>query len=137
MSLVDDITATLPLLRAEAEARMVDACTITRGGGAPVFDPDTGTYTDPAASTIYTGACEVQISDGLTARQTEAGGAELTVTRVTVKVPMSAEGVQVGDVVTITASVHDPDLVGQEFTVVAGFAKTFGTARRLQVERSE
>lgn len=136
MSLVDDILGTLPFLRTEAEKRMVDACTITRGGGEDSFDPLTGEYTTPAGSTVYTGACEVQISDGLNARESEAGGTEITVSRVTVKVPISVEGVREGDMVTITASLLDADLVGQQFQVVAGFAKTFATCRRLQVERT-
>lgn len=133
--LVDDIRSALPGLRVEAEGRMVDACTIAHPGGEPTFDPDTGTYTDGAPTVFYTGKCEVQISDGLNARDTEAGGTELTLTRVTVKVPIIVEGVERGDLVTITASELDPDLVGQEFTVLAGFSKTFATARRLQVER--
>lgn len=136
MSLVDDIVAALPGFRAEAEGRMVDACTITRGGGDPVFDPNTGTYTTPAGTTVYTGKCEVQITDGLNARAADVGGTEVTLSRLTVKIPMSVEGVQVDDIVTITASLLDPDLVDQTFRVLAGFAKTFATARRLQVERT-
>lgn len=137
MSLVDDIRAALPVLRAEAEGRMVDECSITRGGGAQTFDPNTGTYTTPAGSTIYVGPCEVQISDGLNAQTSEAGGQVVTERRVTVKVPMSVEGVQVDDVVTITASELDPDLVGQTFRVMSTFAKTFATSRRLQVEATD
>lgn len=135
MTLVNDIRATLPLLRAEAEGRMVDACTITRGGGADTFNPTTGVYTTPAGTTIYTGKCEVQISDGLNARETDAGGTEVTLSRLTVKIPISAEGVQVDDIITITSSLLDPDLVGQSYRVMAGFAKSFATCRRLQVER--
>lgn len=115
---------------------MLETCTITRGGGAPTFDGTTGTYTTPAGTTIYSGPCEVQVSDGLTAQSEDAGGADVTLTRVTVKVPITATGIQIDDVVTITASALDPDLVGQRFTVVAGHAKSFATARRLQVERT-
>jgi hypothetical protein len=137
MTLVTDITAALPGLRAEAEAMMVDACTITHAGtDDTTFDPDTGTYTNDADSTVYTGPCQVQVSDGLTAQQTEAGGAELTVTRVMVKIPVTATGVQVGDLVTITTATNDADLEGQVFTVVGLHAKTFATSRRLQVERT-
>ena len=121
--------------RLAAEGRMVDACTITRAGtGDTTFDPNTGTYTDAADSTIYTGRCEVQVSDGLNAQTTEAGGQVVTDLRVTVKVPMSVEGVAVDDVVTITASELDPDLVGKTYRVLGTFAKSFATARRLQVE---
>lgn len=115
---------------------MLDACTITRGGGDPTFDPNTGNYSTPASSTIYSGACEVQISDGLNAQTTEAGGQVVTERRVTLKVPMSVENVQVDDIATITASALDPDLVGQTFRVAATFAKSFATSRRLQVEET-
>ncbi len=132
--LVDDIRAVLPDLQAEAEGRMVDTCTLAHPGGEETFDPDTGTYTTPAATTYYSGPCEVQISDGLTARETEAGGTELTLSRLTLKVPVSVEGIEVNDIATITASELDPALVDQEYRVLSGFAKTFATARRLQVE---
>jgi hypothetical protein len=48
---------------------------------------------------------------------------------------MSVTGVQVGDVVEISASAHDPDLVGQVFVIRDLFAKTHATARRLGVTR--
>lgn len=133
--LVDDIRQALPGLRAEAEGRMVDSCTIRRGGGAPVFDPETGGYTTPAGTEVYSGKCEVQISDGLNARESEAGGAEITLSRVTLKIPMSVEGVLPDDVATIDTSELDGDLVDMTFRVLSTFAKTFATARRLQVER--
>lgn len=135
MSLVDDIRSALPLLRVEAEGRMVDACTITRPTAGETFDPATGTYDAVGSSTIYSGKCEVQLSDGLNARSTEAGGSDLTISRLTVKVPVSAEGIQVGDLVSVTSATFDSSLVDQQFAVIAGHAKTYATARRLEVER--
>lgn len=134
MTLASDITATLPFLRAEAEGRMVDACIITRGGGAPTFDPNTGNYMTPAGSTIYSGSCEVQISDGLNAREAQAGGTELSLSRLTLKVPVSAVGIRVDDVAVITTATHDPDLEDRTYRVIGEHSKTFATARRLQVE---
>lgn len=135
MSLIDDIRAALPGFRAEVEGRMVDACTITRAGvNDTTFDPDTGVYTDAADSTVYTGRCEIQVSDGLNANTTEAGGQVVVDQRVTLKIPMAVEDIRPDDVVTITASELDPDLVGKTYRVMAGFAKSFATARRLQVE---
>lgn len=114
---------------------MVDLCTITRAGGVEEFDPDTGEYTTPAGSTIYSGVCEVQVSDGLNARESEAGGTELTLSRVTVRVPLTVDDVEPGDIVTIDSSEADPALETQEFRVVTVVASTHATARRLQVER--
>lgn len=116
---------------------MVDECTIIRGGTASTFDPVTGAYTTPAGTTIYAGVCEVQLTDSLNASTPDAGGQVATVSRLTVKVPMSVEGVQVDDVVTITASGLDPDLVGRKYRVVSRFAKSFATARRLEVEETD
>lgn len=137
MTLAADIAWGLPILRAEAEARMVDTCRITRAGAGDVtFDPDTGTYTDGADSLVYSGKCEVQVADGLTAEEAEAAGAEIGVVRVTVKIPVSSVDPKRGDVVTITRATNDPTLTGQSYTIIGGHAKTNATARRLQVERT-
>lgn len=135
MTLAADIALHLPALRAEAEARMVDACTITRPTDEETFNDTTGTYDTSGVETIYSGRCEVQLSDGLNARGTEAGGSDVSITRLTVKIPVSAVGVQVDDLVTITAATWDVDLAGQKFGVIAGHSKTHATARRLEVER--
>lgn len=131
--LADDITRELPFLRQQAESLMVDEATITRNGGEAVFDPVTGTYTDPADSTIYTGPCRVQVG-APSVTTPEAGGDVLSVLRLTVQVPVSATGIQVNDVVTITAATHDPDLEGKTYRVTGTHAKTHATARRLEVE---
>lgn len=122
--------------RTAAERLMVDTCAITRSGGADTFDPDTGEYTTPAGTTIYAGACQVQLTDSLNASTPDVGGEAATISRLVVKVPMSVEDVQVDDVVTITASLLDPDLVGRRYRVASRFAKTFATARRLEVEET-
>lgn len=119
--------------RTAADARMVDACTLAHPGGDPTFDD--GTYTPDPATTYYTGPCEVQL-EGSIAQESEAGGAEVTFERLIVKVPISVEDAAINDVVTITDSLLDPDLVGQVFTVTSTHAKSFATARRLQVERT-
>lgn len=120
--------------RSAADARMVDTCTVTRGGGDDTLNPTTGAYTTPDDTILYTGQCEVQISDGLNTQTSDAGGQLVTQRRVTVKVPISVTDVEVDDIVTVTSSALDADLVGQTFRVVGTFAKTFATARRLQVE---
>src|SRR5688572_28756458 len=98
---------------------MVDTCTITRAGADDTtFDPDTGEYADEDDAAVYSGKCLVQISDGLNARLTEAGATDISVIRVSVHVPISAEDIEVDHLVTITAAKNDPDLVGLRFTVI-------------------
>lgn len=123
--------------RTAAERLMVDKCIVTRpSSGAPVWNEDTMGYDLPPGSTIYSGPCRVQLSAAM-ANTPEAGERVLAVQRSTVSVPMLVTGVQVDDVVTVTASAHDPDLVGNTYRVRSLFAKTHATARRLEVEETQ
>jgi hypothetical protein len=128
-----DVARVLPELRAQAESLMVDACIVTAGGGAPTWDDANGQWDAPASSTVYEGKCRVQTT--LTAEgKPDAGEREWTVQSLAVAVPMSVVGVGIGDIVTVTASEFDPDLVGRVFTVAALAHKTHMTARRLRCE---
>lgn len=119
--------------RAAAESLMVDACTITRTTGETTNE-DTGAAT-PTTSTVYTGKCRVQQSQ-LGADSVPADPAEVEVRLVAfeVQVPMSVTGVRIHDVVTVTASALDPDLVGRRFSILGLAHKTHMTARRMQVQ---
>lgn len=124
----------LTMARRAAEEGMPDVCAVTRSGvGAPVFNPTTGQYTYPDATDVYVGRCKVQIRDGHP-DSADLGERAVVVTQVFVHVPVTAGGIQAGDFVEITESAHDPDLVGKLFTVAAGHAKSYGSARRIPVE---
>lgn len=136
MTLAHDIAAELPTLRGYAEQLMVDSCTITRAGD-PVFDPDTGTYTDPAPTTVYEGKCRIQLSDALFPQTREVGGGLVTVQRLTVQLPVAGtDAVAVGDTVEVTSAVNDPALVGKRYRITGSHAKTHATTRRLAVEET-
>lgn len=112
---------------------MVDACTITRVTGETT-DLQTGQVTK-TTSTIYAGPCRVQqLTAGGVARPATVGEAQRFQQPLTVQVPMSVTGVQSGDVVTVTASVLDADLVGRSFWVRELAHKSHLTARRLGIE---
>ena len=119
--------------RNRANLRMIDACTITRVTGSST-DPQTGVVT-PTLSTIYTGACLFQHppQPGL-ATSAVVGEAQLYQLPMAVHVPVTVTGVQVGDIVTATASVLDADLVGRKFWLRELAHKTYMTARRLGIE---
>lgn len=131
MSLLSDILATLPILRAEAESLMLDACTITRPG-APVTDPGTGNVTN-TATTVYTGKCKVQSKDSATSNP-EAGGATFTVVSRQVHIPANSADVQDGDVVTITASLLNAFTVGKQYRVDGFEPDSMDTAFRMPVK---
>ena len=132
--LIDDVTAALPALRAQAEALMVDACEITSDPQGS-FNETTKTWSDPADSEVYDGPCQVRMPTAVEV-EVEFAGSDVTTQKLIVKIPVSATGVEVGHVVTIT-DVHprgDSDLVGRVFRVVGLHWQTFSTSRRLACE---
>jgi hypothetical protein len=108
---------------------MVDACTITRVG-TRVTDTTTGEVTEPV-STLYTGQCRVQQAQAQATEET-VGEDHLLLLRLEVQLPMSVTGLEVGDLITITASAHDPDLPGRVFRIHDLAHKTHATSRRVQ-----
>lgn len=117
--------------RREAEALMQDACTVQRPGPA-VTDPVTGNVA-PSLTPVYTGRCKVQQTIAQSSSPT-AGGHAFTIQDSRVDFPVSAGPLAVDDVVTVTASVLDPQLVGTVFRVVELFHKSMATAQRTRVE---
>jgi len=116
--------------RREAEALMLDECTVTRPG-SPVTDPETGDVT-PSSTPVYSGPCKVQQTISQ-ASNPSAGGHQFTVQDSRVDFPVSAGPLAVSDSVTITASALDPQLVGRVFRVDELFHKSFATAQRTRV----
>lgn len=115
--------------RAAAELLMADACTIRRKTGEST---GTGGVVTPTYSTLYTGKCRVQQA-AAQAQQQDPGEAYILMLRLEVQLPMSVTGLQTEDEVTITASEHDPDLVGRVFLIRDLAHATHKTARRVQV----
>lgn len=122
--------------RAAARALMVDACVIRRAGAATT-NPTTGAVT-PTWIPVYTGACKLQSATGFAAggQAPEAGEHAYSVQRYVLHLPVTVTDVVEGDVATITAAALDPSLVGRAYRVAGEFAKSFATARRLDVDET-
>lgn len=112
-------------------ARLMIATGVVHRPGPEVTDPDTGVVT-PGLVEVYGGACKVQ---GATAQAAspEAGGHAYVVESLQLHFPVSSQ-LKIDDVVTITASPMDPDLVGLTFRLVELARGTFRTADRWNVE---
>lgn len=116
---------------------MVDTCTVHRPG-LPVTDPNTGVVA-PSLTLIYgpnspeKGKCKVQQTISQ-ASNPAAGGHSFTVQDSRVDFPVSAGPLMVNDVVTMTASVLDPQLVGRTFRATEVFHKSYATAQRTRVK---
>ena len=131
MSLAADVLAILPVLRANAEALMVDTCRITSAGD-PVTDNDTGNVTT-TRTTVYEGKCKVQSKDSAVSNP-EAGGATFTVVSRQVHIPANAAEILDGYEVEITASLLNSFTVGKVYRVEGFTPDSFDTAYRLPVK---
>jgi hypothetical protein len=118
--------------RTAAEAGMVDACTIRRPSGSGTTDPVTGVPSQ-SYTTLYTGKCRIQQQVAI-ARPHDVGEDKVWLVRFDLQLPMATSaGLEVGDRVTITTSVNDPDLTGRVFAVNELAHKTEATSRRIGI----
>ena len=116
--------------RAAAEALQVDTCTITRIVSTTT-DPDTGVVT-PTYSTIYTGKCRLKLPVAV-ARPLKVGEAQEFTQHPILSLPALTTGVQVDDILTVTASLLMPSLVGRVFHIRAVPGQSHMTAARFEV----
>lgn len=94
-------------MRAEQELLFSSTVTITRFVSEGAFDPDTAEYGPIVTSSVYAGPALVRPQKEGTV---ESGEVVVVVSGYQVKVPVDTD-VEVGDVVTITASTYDAALV--------------------------
>lgn len=83
--------------RAEAEARLIQACVIRRRG-ADTFDPETG-MTAVAGALVWSGACLLKPAPK--PGRTSSGGDDQVHEERPLLLPASATGIRVTDVATI------------------------------------
>jgi hypothetical protein len=122
------------LVRAQtaALAGMVDTVTVKRLNPATtVTNADTGVIT-PGWTTVYTGVAKVQ-QRTLIARPSTVAEAEVYVSRLELHLPMTAAGVLADDIVTVTASPHNANLVGHVYHVRGPMPGTWRSAQRFEV----
>lgn len=120
--------------RSAAEALMVDTCRVTRGGGVPVWDEETGTYTPVAGTTLYEGRCKVQSAQSQE-QSPDAGEQRVTVQRYRLDLPVGAIRYREGDAVEILTSAYNPSLPGTLFTLAGSHDKSLQTAHRLPMDQ--
>lgn len=127
----DAIRTRLPALQAQAESLMDTQCVVQRKTGESHFDPDTNEYEDVWA-TIYAGKCRLAPPPPVLQQAVHLGEQRVTVQQYTVMLPYGTTGVQVSDLLTITAA-PNPDQVGRTLAVTSVRAATQTVATRLVV----
>lgn len=123
-------TAAIQHGRIRAEALMVDTCSIKRVTSSST-DPDTGVVT-PTYATVYTGKCRLKLASAV-ARPLTVGEAQVFLQHPTLSLPAATTGVQIDDIVTITASALLPSLVGRVFHVRGLPGASHMTAARFEI----
>jgi hypothetical protein len=120
--------------RRQAEALMLDQCTIRPITGHSDPDPDTAKVLPAYGPPVYTGKCKIQTQKPFPSTP-DAGEHLWTVGPLYLHLPVvGSEQVATGHEVVITASVGDPANVGRIFRVKSGDRKTYATAFRPLVE---
>jgi hypothetical protein len=117
--------------RAAAIRLMIDACTIKRLSGQST-NLQTAVVTD-TYTTLYSGKCRIQRVRGQrlgSAHPAIIGAAQIYQQPLAVHVPVTVLGIILQDIVTVTASLMEPDLVGRSFWVQVLPPKTLTTAHR-------
>lgn len=125
--------------RRAAERTFTDRCRVERPRGPGVVDEQTLRLTAPPPEVLHTDLrCAVSgPPQAAAAVATDEVGQRLAYeqNRV-VRLPAEVHGLLVGDVVVITASRLDPDLVGRRLVVRSAERRTHLTARRLICEET-
>lgn len=127
--------AGLAMGRRMAEARMTDTVSgsYTDRAGEPTWDPATKTETYPSRA-IYDGPGRIRFGNGQ-ADDRDDQGQTVTVQAAILSLPIATSAsIPIGTEFEITASQHDPGIVGRRCRVVGDHTQTAATARRLQVD---
>lgn len=129
-SFAGEVSRVLTEGRELAESLMLDTARVDEITGSTVDanGVETDTYT-----ARYTGKAKVQ-NGGTQALNPEAGGATFTVQSGAIHFPVGSFVPKIGLVITLTATVLDPNLAGCKFRVTALLHKSMPTAYRLSVE---
>lgn len=104
--------------RPVANRQMTATCRIERpSSDTPAWDDTTGRTTYPQPTLVYEGPCRYQYT--APAGQPAPADLPTPVAEVRVVVPVTDIVFQVNDLVTLTASEHNPDIVGRRLVVTS------------------
>jgi len=124
---------------------MTDTCQITKPGeGEPVFDDESGTYTDPAPVEVYGptiaphfGKCRIPRRAGVLTSGSASSSGEVgwEVGEWPLDLPsVGSEDVSPGMVVDYLTAASDASLAGRQFTITEPSRQSQATARRFKVK---
>lgn len=100
-----------------AVGTMTARCTIDRDGtGDPVWDEDTGTWTQPARVVLHTDVpCRIQQQKQ--PQVADVGQQQVSTHDYLVPVPITITDVELGQQLLVTVNLDDPSLVGRRLEI--------------------
>lgn len=129
MSLASD---SVTIFRSFWADRFVDTVSIDRHAADGTFNATTLVYDAATTSNVYSGGALLRPAP-VTADE-ELANELRTVVAFDVYLPHTATGIQPEDIVTVSASVTESDLVGQTMRVTAILPDSYNTRRHLKAE---
>jgi hypothetical protein len=115
-------------MRIRQEALFETTVDVTRGSTVGTLDTATSLYTAGTSTTVYSGPALIRPTID---QITQAGDTSVELSDFLVKFPANT-AIQLGDLVTVTASVHDSDLVGAHLRVIHIDNDEWQISRRVQ-----
>jgi hypothetical protein len=119
--------------RARLAEALIDTCLVERVTGETT-NLTTGAVTK-TYTTVYSGACRVQAATANWAGPADVGQAAIRLAAAELQLPVvGSEGILIDDRVSITACVHDTDMVGRVYSVTGLSHKSEATTRKLPLQ---
>lgn len=123
--------------------RYIDTVTVRDLTDRGTFNRTTDAYDSPSTTVIYTGGALIRPGAGASSRGGFSGGSTSrglegeVLDEIVVQFPYDTTGLEVGYIITVDASVHEPDLVGEELVIQIVATDTYNTHRVARCNRSQ
>jgi hypothetical protein len=131
--LIEDIAGFVARFRGIAESYMVDECEIRRPDVVGALNVTTGEHAITAGAQVYAGKCKLFTYEPFETLQ-PSGQHVYTVQRYRLHIPVSAAGIEIDDVATITVATFSSASMGRVFRVAGLLAMSMSRDQRLLVD---
>lgn len=128
-------TAEIASMRTTVESALTDTASIVRRT-AGTLNTATGDVTVTAPAALWTGPCRVR-SRASASRDVQIGDAHAQIGQYVATLPVDADGFDVGDYLTVTASAAGVDLVGVPMQIIDIQLGTWDLGRRLMLQSAK
>lgn len=127
--------AEIDSMRTTIDSALVDTASITRRA-AGTLNIATGDVTVTSPAALWSGVCRVR-SRASASRDVQIGDAHAQIGQYVATLPVDADGFDVGDYLTVTASTASVDLIGVPMQIIDIQLGTWDLGRRLMLQSAK